>query len=163
MTGLHSIRTHGLVISILALAFGCSQSEKPLELRPLKGTIMQNGKALTRGGLIFVPEPALTSNLVVNATAESDGTFVAKTLQSRADGSIAVAEGAPIGKYKVIYHPPSNGSKSGLEIELNQLVTVENEAKPVSLVVPTELPQGNGMPRDDDPTVSKTERETEKR
>jgi len=149
------IRWTTSLVVLLALAVGvcgCGDFRKTPELHPLTGNLTRDGNPVAEGGLIFLPKQAGASGMTVNAMVRNDGTFVAQTLLTRENGAIIVLPGAPRGDYKVIYHPPGNGSKTGLEVELDQEVKVGEEARPVALCLPRDLPQGNGVPRDDDAT-----------
>ena len=113
-------------------------------------------KHVTGGGLLFIPETGERTSLVVNAAVRANGTFAAETIRT-ADRGSETRPGAPIGRYKVIYHPPGNGSKTGLEVELDQRVMVEAKANTATVTLPLVMPKGSGLPRDDDPDVLKQE------
>ncbi len=138
-----------VIFSLPSALCGCSRPETPPELHSLAGTVMQGDVPVTAGGLIFIPESSSASGQVVNAAVNPDGSFSAQTVESRSDGSVT-RPGAPPGSYRVVYHPPSDGSKTGLEVELKQRVTVEAGGKNAAIIVlPPRLPEGLGEPRDD--------------
>lgn len=123
--------------SVLAAALiGCTS--KPPELHPLTGTVTQNGKPVTAGGLIFIPESGDWGGLVVNATVIKDGTFTAET--SRTTGTTTTVQpGVPAGRYRVAYHPPGDGQKVGAEYHFPEPITVEAKENTVTLVLPEQL------------------------
>jgi hypothetical protein len=142
-----------LVLSALALAAaGCPAARPFPDLHPLTGAVTRDGRPVTAGGLIFLPEHG-GSGVIVNANVGADGTFSAETSRTSNTGRTEARPGAPAGRYKVVYHPPSNGSRSGLQVELTERVTVGPGANAVRIVLPHELPRGSGEPRDDDPTA----------
>jgi hypothetical protein len=140
---------------LLAFAFaiipvtlsGCAGDPPLPELYPLSGSVSRLDRPVTSGGLIFVPEAGDGTNLVVNAAVRSDGTFTARTEYRMSDGPVTFHTGIPAGRYLVVYHPPSDGSRQGLEVELQQRVVVERRETNVNLVLPDEMPAGSGEPR----------------
>lgn len=119
---------------LLALVAGCGEPPPP-PLNPLTGTITHDGQPVTQGGLIFIPESGSWGGVVVNAAVGKDGTFSATT--SRTTGmATTIHNGAPAGRYKVVYHPPSDGQKMGLETELPEVVVVEAGVNEIKLVLP---------------------------
>lgn len=133
---------------LLLLAVGCGPTPPP-PLNPLTGTITRGGQPVTEGGLIFIPDSGSWGGVVVNAAVAKDGTFTATT--SRTTGTATtIHDGAPVGRYKVVYHPPSDGQKMGLETELPDLITVDAGSNVVNLVLPEKTPVGQGEKRDDD-------------
>ena len=131
-----------------AVLGGCRPGERFPDLHPVEGTVTRAGRPVAGGGLIFLPDPPNGSGLVVNASVQPDGRFTVETSRT-ADRGTEIRPGAPAGAYKVVYHPPGNGQKTGLEVELPAGVTVP--AGPVALALPDALPGGRGVPRDDDP------------
>jgi hypothetical protein len=128
---------------LVTVLIGCADSKPPPELHPLTGTVTRDGQPVTAGGLIFIPDPADGSGRVVNATVKADGTFEAHTEHTGANGSPVGKPGAPAGRYKVVYHPPGDGQKSGLDVEFPERVSVEPGAKPVTLALPLPAPKDN--------------------
>jgi hypothetical protein len=141
-----------LLLAFVLAATGCSSAESFPDLHPLTGTVTREGRPVTEGGVIFLPDPPNGSGLVVNASVNPDGTFAAETSRSSGKGA-EIRAGAPSGRYKVVYHPPGNGAKTGLEVELEPRVTVERGANAATLTLPAVMPRGNGVPRDDDPNA----------
>jgi hypothetical protein len=140
------------VLGLLLLVSGCTRPGPFPDLYPLSGTVKRADRVVNSGGMIFLPESNDLGGLVVNATISEDGTFSAHTLYSGREG-VVVKSGAPVGRYKVIYHPPSNGAMMGLDVEVEQRVTVEaGENSGIQLTLPKTMPTGTGIPRDDDPT-----------
>jgi hypothetical protein len=144
-----------LVLSALAVsAAGCPAARPFPELHPLTGALTRDGQPVTAGGLIFLPESGGGSGLIVNANVRPDGAFTAETSRTTALGKTEIKPGVPAGRYKVVYHPPSNGARSGLQVELSAQVTVGPGPNRVALSLSGPLPQGAGEPRDDDPTAA---------
>jgi hypothetical protein len=123
------------------------------ELHPLTGTITQSGKPVPGGGVMFVPETGGTGGRIIDAPVASDGTFAARTSRLR-DVPVKFFPGAPVGTYKLIYHPAGNGATTGMQIEPDLRITVEAKANTVEIVLPPAIePQKRqGVQRDDDPT-----------
>lgn len=138
--------TGGLVACLLTA--GCLRSEP--DLHPLRGRVAREGHAVTGGGLYFAPEGGDRAGYFHRAGVGKDGTFVAET-ESTSGSAPTTREGLPAGRYKVTYHPPSNGSKSGLEVVFAEAVTVEPGGSGVTLTLPATMPTGAGQPRDDAP------------
>jgi hypothetical protein len=112
---------------------------------------MQKGEPVTKGGgIIFLPVDANNTSLVFNAALTQDGRFEARTEESTSNGRLQFHKGIPAGRYIAIYHPASDGSKSGLEVKLPEPITVEPGENTIPLELPDKLPEGAGEPRDDD-------------
>lgn len=127
-----------LAIALLFLPLvlaGCTARDPFPVLYPLTGTVTRDGKPVAGGGLLFVPEPGAAAGLIVNASVGPDGTFAIQTEHTGSTG-VAMRPGAPTGRYKVIYHPPGDGSKTGLEVTLEQSATVDAKANEAVLVLP---------------------------
>jgi hypothetical protein len=155
------LRPTAIFLLVLALT-GCQSAESLPKLNSVVGTITRNGKPVSAGGLIFVPEPPISTGFVVNANVV-DGTFIVETSRSRRAGGIDLWPGAPTGTYKAIYHPPSNGAMSGLEVTFSELVKIEpRNDNQLSLTLPTAMPQGQGIIRDDDPDAGKYKNQPKK-
>lgn len=140
-------------LCMVTLPFGiisCSADDVPPEVFPVQGTIRHDGEFIREGGLIFLPEPTSNSTLIINAEVEANGTFQVRTEQTTLAGKVISHTGMPAGTYRVVYHPLSDGSRSGLEVELDDRVTIEARENELELVLPDKLPEGAGEPRDDD-------------
>jgi hypothetical protein len=144
-------RTLAPLFLLSGVLAGCSNSDPTPELHPLTGTVTQDGKPANGGGLMFVSEAGGRSGQVIDAPVGPDGTFAARTSRL-SDAPVVFRDGAPVGTYKVIYHPPSNGAMTGLQSHLEQRVTVEARANTAVIVIPSATPKSAGVPRDDDPT-----------
>ncbi|MDB5313462.1 MAG: hypothetical protein JWO38_7664 [Gemmataceae bacterium] len=154
-------RAGAVVLTLPFFLIGCSGADAVPDLHPLTGTVSRDGVPVTSGGLLFEPDAGGRPGLVVNAAVRGDGTFAAQVVWAGREGS-EVKPGVPAGRYKVIYHPPGDGSRTGLEVELDQWVTVEPRPNEVAIVLPQQLPGGLGMPRDDNPPAAQGEPRTEK-
>ncbi len=135
---------------VYTIPFGCEKSLPPLDCHPVQGTIFDhNNKPITRGGLIFIPESGTWGINTINANIEKDGTFSVNT--SRYNKSqTEMVPGAPVGRYKVIYHPPGDGQVLDLEQEMTEIVEIEAKTNTLKFIVPP-LPEkqpGQGKPRD---------------
>jgi hypothetical protein len=137
---------------VLLALLGCKPDDVGPPLYPLTGTLTRDGRPVTEGGLIFIPETGGWGGNVVDAPVRPDGTFAAQTSRTTGAGTV-IKPGALAGTYKVVYHPPSDGQKMGLETELPERVTVEVKANAVTLTLPSKLPEGHGVPRDDAPAT----------
>ena len=139
------------IFALLAIAIlGCYESRPIDDLHPLGGRILREGKPVKDGGLIFLPE-GTSSSLIVNGAVEANGTFSVRTERTLDNGKLDIKPGAPAGRYRVIYHPASNGATMGLEVELAERVTVEAGGTEVELTLPAVMPKGRGEVRDDNP------------
>jgi hypothetical protein len=131
---------------VLALALPACTSDPFPPLHPLTGTVTRDGKPVEGGGLIFIPGSG--GGLVVNASVGKDGRFAAQTEHTGKSG-LVIRPGAPAGKYKVIYHPPSDGSKMNLEFKFDEVVVVDGKPTEIALVLPVKMPEGTGAERDE--------------
>ncbi|MFO0846983.1 MAG: hypothetical protein U0871_00280 [Gemmataceae bacterium] len=147
-----SAATRGLCLTTALILAGCDRQEAIPDRHPLTGTVVRAGRPVTAGGLIFLPI-GRSSGLVVNAPVRPDGTFTAETSRTRPAGGVDVFPGVPAGRYTAVYHPPSDGQKTGLEVQLGE-ITVPAGGTAVTLTLPDKLPEGNGMPRDDAPDAA---------
>lgn len=132
-----------------AAAAGCQPPKATLH--PLTGTLTHGGKPVSGGGLIFIPDAGGWGGNVVDAAVNPDGTFAAHTAHTTADQT-DIRPGAPAGRYKVVYNPPSDGQRD-VSVELPGRVTVEAKDNTVSLVLPEKQPEGRGEKRDDGPAA----------
>jgi hypothetical protein len=131
---------------ILAAMTGCGEFDK-LQLHRLSGTVKRGEKPVMDGGIIFMPVEPSGRAFTVNASVR-DGTFEAVTDRTSAAGRTLIERGAPVGRYKPVYHPQSDGSKVGLEVEL-ETIEVTPGGVVVRLDLPEAMPSGTGQPRDD--------------
>jgi hypothetical protein len=129
---------------------GCGSGEAIPDLHPVTGTITRDGKPVAGGGIILIPDPPNGSGLVVNASVGKDGTFTVQTSRTTAKAT-EIHPGAPAGTYKVVYHPPSDGQKTGLEVTAADRLTVQPGGGTANVVLPAAVPAGKGEDRDDDP------------
>jgi hypothetical protein len=139
-----------IAMSGALLFIGCSAAAPPLPDRfPLTGEVIYQGRPITGGGLIFVPaEGGSWNGVTVHANINSDGTFVAtseRIVRNRPEDEL----GAPLGRYKAIYHPLSDGSKAGTQWEFADIIEVTTSGIRVTLTLPTTQLEGGGAVRDD--------------
>ena len=87
--------------------------------------------------------------VVVNASVNPDGTFAAETQRTTGTGAVS-QPGAPAGRYKVIFHPPSDGSETGLESHIAEMVTVGAGVNTAVIVLPSAVPKDQAEPRNGD-------------
>jgi hypothetical protein len=139
-----------LTVFAIVVSVGCTEDSSFPDLHPLTGTVTREGKPVPEGGIIFVPEPGSGSGLIVNANVRPDGSFTAETSSTSRAGKTTIRPGAPAGRYKAVFHPPSDGSKTGLEIELDTPVVVKAGTTSVNFTLPAVMPAGNGAERDDE-------------
>ena len=138
----------GLLALALSTLQGCSDPVPALF--PVEGTITRLGQPVREGGLIFQPVSGPSHSLILNAEVQTNGTFTVKAERTDREGQLHFLTGMPVGEYKVTYHPPSDGSKSGLEFEFPTTIKVEAKSNSLKLELPEKLPAGEGEPRDDD-------------
>ncbi len=131
---------HATLVGLLFVFFsGCVAEPITPPLYPLTVTVVQNGKTVKVGGLIFMPESGDWGGRVVNASPNSDGIFSAQT--SRATGTATTIQpGIPAGRYKVAYHPVSDGQKVGLEYEFPDSIAIEERDNTLWLLLPARFP-----------------------
>ena len=141
-------------ILFVAGIVGCGEFEK-LELHPLRGKISHLGAPVKDGGLIFLAENPGGKTFTVNASVR-DGAFEACTDRTSASGKTLIEKGVPSGRYSVVYHPASDGSKSGLEVRLNTIEVIQGGTS-INLELPENMPTGKGEPRDDVPAGQETQ------
>lgn len=143
-------------LALLAWTFiGCDSTPATPELHPVSGRVVRDGQPVQDGGLIFVPE-GFASNLIVNGSVRRDGSFTVNTERTLKDGPAQSSTGAPLGTYKVIYHPASNGATMGLDVEIAERVTVIAGVNEFEVKLPKEMPKGAGIERDDNPEPKPT-------
>lgn len=136
------------LFAVATLVAGCNPSDHIPDLHPLTGTVTRDGQPVTGGGLIFVPESGGWGGVVVDANVNKDGTFAAQTCRVTGTGTV-FKPGVKVGRYKVTFHPPSDGSKGGLESEVRAVVVVTATDNAVVLELPSKVPAGVGAERDD--------------
>lgn len=102
--------TRALIVSLAILSttlVGCggpSRGKQAYQYQPVKGRVLRNDQPVTQGTIQFSnPDD---SNFVASAPISSDGTF---SLTTTTIFSSSRNNGAPMGKYKVMINPPSDG------------------------------------------------------
>ncbi|QEL19639.1 hypothetical protein [Limnoglobus roseus] len=142
-----------LALSLLLPFAGCGDTPAVGELHPLTGTVHRQGRPASRGGIIFTPISGTSGGWVFDASVNADGTFAARTSRL-GESPIVFRPGIRVGAYRVTYHPTSDGSKMGLDVDLPDPITVEVKDNHVDLTLPDEMPKGMGAPRDDAPAAA---------
>jgi len=137
-------------LPLAILLVGCADTTPKLTLYPTHGKVMHNGKGVKGGGMILIPMEPQKVVFSINCSVNDDGTFLAETIRTGRDGRSNAEPGVPVGKYKAIYHPPSNGSKLGLDTELPEPIVIEAKENELKINLPEKLPEGKGEQRDDD-------------
>jgi hypothetical protein len=143
-------RTPAVLASVLLLVGGCGQPAPP-PLYPVSGTLASaDGKPITSGGLIFMPDSGGWGGRVINGSLNPDGAFTTTTSTSDG-GKTELKPGIPAGRYKVVYHPPSDGQKLGLETELPDVVVIEPKENVLTLKLPEKTAEPKSGPPADKP------------
>jgi hypothetical protein len=125
---------------------GCNPEVPFPELHPLTGTVIRLGKPVNGGGIVFSRVAGDPNGLTYSANVKSDGTFEAETMRSVPSGTVQKAGIRP-GRYRVVYHPPQDGSKLGLEVKFDLIVEVQPGNNTLTLTLPDEMPKEIGLPR----------------
>lgn len=101
------------LFSMLVLSFalvGCgapTRGKQAYQFQPVKGRVLFNDQPITQGTINFTnPDD---SNFVASSPISSDGTF---SLTTTTIFSSSKNPGAPMGKYKVMINPPSDGKRA---------------------------------------------------
>lgn len=138
-----------LFLAALALMpTGCKQELPFPELHPLQGTISRDGTPMKGGGIIFIPESANPTGLIVNASVENDGTFTGTSSLSTGTGAV-LKPGVPTGRFKAVFHPLSDGSVTGLETNIDEVFEFKPGMNTIRIELKVKQPIGAGVPRDD--------------
>jgi hypothetical protein len=130
---------------------GCSTAVTVPNLHPVSGRVVRAGAPVKGGGLYFAPVNGEQRGLIHNGSVAPDGTFVAATEVYGA--TPPTRDGLPAGTYKVTYLPVSDGQKSGLDVQVSELVTISPGGATVNITLPDEVPVGKGAQRDDGPAI----------
>ena len=72
-------------------------------------------------------------------SVKRDGTFAVETSRTTVKAT-TVQPGAPPGRYKVAYHPPSDGQKVGGEYHFPESIVLEAKENTLTLILPDRLP-----------------------
>lgn len=129
-----------LLLAVAGIVFaGCAEGPPQPEfgeLHPVAGVVLQAGKTVSGGTLVFTAEPE-KPDFLVNAEVNSDGTFKLVTVRL-SDKKGERKPGAASGTYRVTYNPPVVDQTSGhLEpITLPKLVTVDAKPNELKLEFP---------------------------
>ena len=122
----------GMLAGVFCIG-GCQESLP--KLYPVEIELLQDGKPVAQGGLIFQPEKPVGRGIVYNAEHVGQGVFKGRILFHSAEGT-KVLPGVATGTYRIVYHPPSDGQKTNLEVALNDSLTVGKEPAKVRLELP---------------------------
>ena len=135
-----------LILSVAALA-GCRAEHAFPELHPLDGTISRDGEPMG-GGLIFIRDAGDPTGMIVNANVNVDGTFVGESSLTSVRGAV-IRPGVPVGRFRVIYHPLSDGSVTDLDTKIEGIVEFVAGPNRLDIVLKGAAPKGAGQARDD--------------
>lgn len=135
----------GLVFTCLA---GCRAEISFPELHPLEGTISRAGRPMRGGGIIFLRDAGDPTGMIVNASVNEDGTFTGESSLNTHRGAV-IRPGVPVGRFKAIYHPLSDGSVTGLESTIEEVFEFRVGPNRIDIVLVGANPKGVGEPRDD--------------
>ena len=127
---------------------GCKVELPFPELHPLDGTITRDGQPAGRGGIIFIREGGNPTGIIVNASVNEDGTFTGTSSLSTGAGAV-IKPGVPVGRFKAIYHPLTDGSVTGLETTIDKVFEFRAGPNRIEIVLKGAVPKGSGAPRDD--------------
>jgi hypothetical protein len=126
---------------------GCDQEPPPPELFPLIGTVYaHDGKPVSNGGIIFIPDGASWGGNLVNASVGKNGMYTAMTSRMTREGTV-MKPGICVGKYKIVYHPPNQGDSNGLEYDFPDTYEIAAKDNVIDLTLPEVMPSVAG--RDD--------------
>jgi len=146
------MRTHRLRFSVTAVILiglcGCKRELPFPDLHPLEGKILRDGKPVKGGGIIFIRESSDPTGLIVNASVNDDGTFTGSSSLSTGNGAV-IKPGVPIGRFKAVFHPLSDGSVTGLESTIDEVFEFKPGMNAIAIEIKTLQPKGAGEPRDD--------------
>ncbi|MCY2939417.1 MAG: hypothetical protein NTV55_13810 [Planctomycetota bacterium] len=112
---------------------GCQESLP--KLYPVEVELVQEGKPVVQGGLLFLPENPARRGIVYNAEHAGGGLFKGRVLYNW-DGQTKVLPGVAAGNYQVVYHPASDGQRTNLEVALKETLTVVQEPTRMRLELP---------------------------
>ena len=117
----------GLAAGVAAALFGCGGSG--YQVVSARGTVLCNGEPVTSGSIIFTPiaeAGQMEPGKPATAGVDVDGTFVLRTYDK--------ADGAIVGKHRVLYTPPEGEDEE------------EEEAAKTAAVMPSTTPPETPAP-----------------
>jgi hypothetical protein len=131
--------TAALAAVIVGLC-GCGGGSQPAfpDLHPVKGVVTRDGQPVKGGTVAFTPDPD-RPEFRINSEVKADGTYTLSTVRTT-DKAGERKAGAPAGKYRVQYMPPTGDQGAGGQpppIDLPDPVTV----KPGDNDIPISLPK----------------------
>ncbi len=112
---------------------GCQESLP--KLYPVEVELVQEGKPVVRGGLLFLPEKPARSGIVYNAEHTGGGVFKGRVVYNW-KGQRKELPGLAAGTYQVLYIPPGDGQRTNQEVALKETMTVVQEPTRVQLELP---------------------------
>lgn len=139
---------HCLLVLSLAALTGCRAEHTFPELHPLDGTISRDGEPMRGGGLIFLRDAGDPTGMIVNANVNPDGTFVGESSLTSVRGAV-IRPGVPVGRFRAIYHPLSDGSVTDLDTKIEGVVEFVAGPNRLDIVLKGVAPKGTGQARDD--------------
>jgi hypothetical protein len=124
--------TAGLLSGFVCVG-GCQESLP--KLYPVEVELVQEGKPVVQGGLLFLPEKPARSGIVYNAEHAGGGVFKGRILYNW-KGQRKELPGLAAGTYQVLYIPPGDGQRTNLEVALKETMTIVQEPTRVQLELP---------------------------
>ena len=112
---------------------GCQESLP--KLYPVEVELVQEGKPVVQGGLLFLPEKPARSGVVYNAEHAGVGVFKGRVCYNW-KGQRKELPGIAAGTYQVLYISPSDGKRTNLEVALKETMTVVQDPTRVQLELP---------------------------
>lgn len=132
----------------LAALAGCKPELSFPELHPLNGTISRDGQPMKGGGIIFLRDAGDPTGMIVNANVNADGTFFGESSLTSVRGA-DIRPGVPVGRFRAIYHPLSDGSVTDLDTKIEGIFEFAAGPNRIDIVLKGVAPKGAGEARDD--------------
>ena len=124
------------VLSAGVFLFGLAGCQGNLPaLYSVEVELVQDGKPVDRGALMFEPEKPGKKSIVFNAEHTGGGKFRGRVLFQGEQGT-QIKPGVAAGTYRVLYHPPSDGQRTNLEVPLKETLTVQAGENKVCMELP---------------------------
>jgi hypothetical protein len=126
------------VLALAALAGGCSRQAPTVEVHPVTGQVIYNGKPAAGAHVVFHPKVQQIAHPIPSAKVDPQGNFSLTTYSSQ--------DGAPVGEYSVTVELRPVVTKDG-ELELGPNVLPPQYSSPkTTKVVANVGPGPNSVP-----------------